>query len=136
MFAVALFLSNTARTVRNLVSLLRAKVEAGNRSCEPQEIHHRRKQYLTWTTAAALALLGLFGCNQPLPEANTAAEQLYASRCGQCHRAYAPKLLPAAMWQVQVEMMQAKMLQYHVPPLTEQERDTILSYLSRNAAHD
>lgn len=37
------------------------------------------------------------------------------------------------MWQVQVQMMEAKMQQYGVPPLTEQERQTILDYLTRNA---
>jgi Dihaem cytochrome c len=76
------------------------------------------------------------GCNRPLPEQNTAAALLYARRCGQCHRAYQPGSLSAAMWQIQVEMMEAKMHQYRVPPLTEQERDTILTYLTRNAAHD
>ena len=81
-------------------------------------------------------LLAVAGCNRPLPEQNTAAAQLYARRCGQCHRAYAPGSLSAAMWQVQVEMMEAKMRQYRVPPLNNQERDTILSYLTRNAAHD
>jgi mono/diheme cytochrome c family protein len=80
--------------------------------------------------------LAVAGCNQPLPEQNTAAAQLYASRCGQCHRAYSPASLSAAMWQVQVQLMEAKMLQYRVPPLTNHERDTILSYLTRNAAHD
>ncbi len=39
------------------------------------------------------------------------------------------------MWEVQVDMMEAKMRQYRVPPLTDQERDTILSYLTRNASH-
>jgi mono/diheme cytochrome c family protein len=84
----------------------------------------------------ALTLLAAAGCNRPLPEQNSAAAHLYASRCGQCHRAYAPGSLSAAMWQVQVEMMEAKMRQYHVPPLTDQERDAILSYLTRNAAGD
>ena len=81
-------------------------------------------------------LLGAAGCNRPLPEQNSAAAHLYASRCGQCHRAYNPESLSAAMWQIQVEMMEDKMRQHRVPPLTSQERDTILSYLTRNAAHD
>jgi Dihaem cytochrome c len=84
----------------------------------------------------ALAALAAAGCNRPLPEPNTAAAQLYAHRCGQCHSAYAPGSLSAAMWQVQVEMMETKMSQYRVPPLTTEERDMILSYLTRNAAHD
>jgi mono/diheme cytochrome c family protein len=86
-------------------------------------------------SAAVIAAVGA-GCNQPLPEDHTEAAQLYASRCGQCHRAYAPGSLPAAMWEVQVQMMDAKMRQLNVPPLTDQERQTILSYLARNAAHE
>jgi len=74
-------------------------------------------------------------CIRPLPEANTAAAQLYARRCGQCHHAYAPASLTATMWGIQVEMMKAKMRQTRIPPLTDQERDTILSYLTRNAEH-
>jgi len=38
-------------------------------------------------------------CERPLPEANSAAAQLYARRCGQCHHAYAPASLTAAMWE-------------------------------------
>jgi formylmethanofuran:tetrahydromethanopterin formyltransferase len=86
--------------------------------------------------AAALMMLAASGCNRPLPEQNTPAAQLYASRCGQCHRAYDPGSMSAAMWQVQVEIMADKMRQYRVPPLTNQERGTILDYLTRNAAHD
>ena len=85
----------------------------------------------------ALLLVTLFagGCERPLPEANSAAAQLYARRCGQCHHAYAPASLTTAMWRIQVEMMEAKMRQTRLPPLTDQERDTILSYLTRNAEH-
>ena len=84
-----------------------------------------------------LLLMTLFAgaCERPLPEANSAAAQLYARRCGQCHHPYAPTLLTAAMWEIQVEMMEAKMRQTRIPPLTDQERDTILSYLTRNAEH-
>ena len=85
----------------------------------------------------ALLFVTLFAsaCDRPLPEANSAAAQLYATRCGQCHHAYAPASLTAAMWGIQVEMMEAKMHQNRLPPLTDQERDTILSYLTRNAEH-
>jgi len=79
------------------------------------------------------AVVDIAGCSQPLPEQNTAAEQLYAKRCGGCHRAYGPGSLSAAMWEVQVQVMEAKMHQYGVPALTDQERATILSYLTRNA---
>jgi hypothetical protein len=39
------------------------------------------------------------------------------------------------MWQVQVQMMEDKMRQFGVPPLTDQERESILGYLTRNAEH-
>lgn len=95
-----------------------------------------RFRILLYVAAGAATTLALTGCNQPLPEQNTAPAHLYATRCGQCHRAYSPKSLTPAMWQIQLELMQAKMRQYRVPPLTGQERDTIMSYLSRNAARE
>jgi Dihaem cytochrome c len=89
---------------------------------------------LSWI-AAVLVLLTLAGCNKPLPEQNTAAAHLYVNRCGQCHRAYSPRSLTAAMWHIQVEVMETKMQEQGVAPLTGHERDTIMSYLTRNAAH-
>jgi len=88
-----------------------------------------------WFAAVLIALI-IAGCNRPLPEQDSAAAHLYVSRCGRCHRAYAPESLTAAMWQVQVQMMETKMQQYGVPPLSDEERETIMSYLTRNAAHE
>jgi mono/diheme cytochrome c family protein len=104
--------------------------------CERTRNAAIRPRWIGAVGAIILILLAAAGCDRPLPEQNTAAAQLYAHRCGQCHRAYAPGSLSAAMWQVQVQMMEAKMHQYRVPPLNDRERDTILSYLTRNAAHD
>jgi hypothetical protein len=86
--------------------------------------------------ALLLVTLCACACERPLPEANTAAAQLYARRCGQCHHAYAPASLTAAMWRIQLDMMESKMRQNRVAPLTGQERDTILGYLTRNAEHN
>lgn len=97
---------------------------------------HRRR-HSGWMLPAVLVLLfavaGVGGCSRPLPEQNTTAALLYAKRCGQCHSAYGPGSLSAAMWEVQVQVMETKMRQYGVPALTDQERATILSYLTRNA---
>lgn len=74
------------------------------------------------------------GCApKPLPESGTSAEQLYAGRCGGCHRPYLPSTMTSAMWAVQVETMQLKMQQAGVAPLTDAERRAILDYLERNA---
>jgi hypothetical protein len=79
--------------------------------------------------------LALAGCAKPLPEAGTPAAQLYASRCGSCHRLYHPGSLTAAMWQVQVHAMQAKMRDAGVAALTVDQQEEILDYLERNAEH-
>jgi mono/diheme cytochrome c family protein len=75
------------------------------------------------------------GCqkSQPLPEQGTYAQQLYANRCGACHRPYSPASMTAAMWEVQVETMRAKIAQAGQPPLSPEQLLTILDYLKRNS---
>jgi hypothetical protein len=84
-----------------------------------------------------LALLGYAGCApKPLPELGSPAEQLYAERCGGCHRPYLPSTMTSAMWAEQVETMQMKMAQAGVAPLSDSERRAILDYLEHNAGTD
>jgi mono/diheme cytochrome c family protein len=86
--------------------------------------------------AAPLALvlaLALAACEKPLPELGTPAEQLYAAKCGSCHRAYNPHSLTAPMWQVQTEAMQVKIVAAGQRPLTPEQQNDILAYLKRNA---
>jgi len=68
-----------------------------------------------------------------MPEEGSYAAQLYLNRCGQCHLAYKPSLMTAPMWAVKVDLMQERMKQTGLPPLTPDERKTILAYLSSNA---
>ncbi len=75
-----------------------------------------------------------WGCRQNLPDAQSYAARLYVARCGQCHTAYSPRSLTGAMWEVQVEMMDARMRQAGLPALSEEEKRAILSYLKKNAA--
>jgi mono/diheme cytochrome c family protein len=97
----------------------------------------RRVQLFGVAIAAASLALALLGCEpKALPEQGSTAEQLYAGRCGGCHRPYNPESLTAAMWHVQIEAMQVKMAQAGVAPLTEAERHTIIDYLERNAGHE
>jgi Dihaem cytochrome c len=85
-----------------------------------------------------LTLLGvavlLASCQSgKLPDEGSDAAHLYLNRCGQCHQAYNPSLMTAAMWATQVDLMQERMKQTGLPPLTPAERKTILAYLSSNA---
>ena len=82
--------------------------------------------------AAAVIFLG--ACHaRPLPEAGSDAARTYVERCGQCHRAYDPRSLTGAMWETQVELMDTKIRQAGMEPLTTDQRHTILDYLTRNA---
>jgi hypothetical protein len=87
---------------------------------------------LAAVTAAALVFLA--ACHaRPLPEADSDAARTYVQRCGQCHRAYDPRAMTAAMWQTQVELMDTKIRQAGIEPLTVDQRHLILDYLTRNA---
>jgi Dihaem cytochrome c len=86
--------------------------------------------------AAALAA-GAPACGpRPLPEQGTYAERIYANRCGGCHKPFQPGALTPAMWQLQVRLMQDRIAQAGLPPLTAHQRETILNYLTRHAGHD
>ena len=78
---------------------------------------------------------GLGACaKKPLPEADSAGGQLYVQQCGQCHAPYNPASMTAAMWRVQVPMMEDKMRQAGLSPLNDNDRSAILDYLARNSA--
>jgi mono/diheme cytochrome c family protein len=83
----------------------------------------------------AIALLfTLSGCaKNALPEVTSPGAQLYASRCAQCHAPYNPHTMTADMWRAQVPMMEDKMRQAGLPPLSDSDRAQILDYLSANA---
>jgi len=83
--------------------------------------------------ACVTLLLVLAGCQKPLPEAASPAGQLYAARCGSCHRAFQPGTLKYAMWVVQVDRKQSVIARAGLPPLTEQERTMVLDYLKRHS---
>jgi mono/diheme cytochrome c family protein len=74
------------------------------------------------------------GCTPNLPDPESAGAQVYAVRCGACHRAYEPGSLTAAMWDLQVDRMAAEMTRRGVNPLTKQERYLVLSYLRAHAS--
>jgi len=84
-----------------------------------------------------LALLGKPDAHPSrCPSSASPAEQLYAERCGGCHRPYLPSTMTSAMWAEQVETMQMKMAQAGVAPLSDSERRAILDYLEHNAGTD
>lgn len=96
--------------------------------------------WVVWRAPAVIvaALLGAItivgaGCQGPLPEQDSYPAQLYMKRCDGCHQAYHPHKMTPAMWQLQVDMMEPKMREAGIAPLTPEERQIILDYLQRNA---
>ncbi len=80
----------------------------------------------------ALAV-ALAACDARLPDPDTPGAQLYATRCGGCHRLYAPASLTAEMWKVTVARMQGELARRGVPPLTSEEQATVLAYLQQHS---
>lgn len=82
-------------------------------------------------------LIGLAGlaaaCDARLPDPESPGAQLYAARCGGCHRLYAPGVLTTAMWKVTVTRMQGELARRGVAPLTAAEEATLLAYLDQHS---
>jgi len=93
----------------------------------------RRARRIPRATLALLAIV-LTGCKPPsLPDASSPGAQLYVERCGNCHAPYNPHEMTASMWDTQVTMMEVKIQAAGMPPLTSDERESILEYLKHNA---
>jgi hypothetical protein len=95
------------------------------------------KEYLIGLSLAlvtAAIAIGVSSCaRKALPETGSPAEELYAKRCGGCHRPYLPSSMTSTMWGMQVDAMQLKLAEASMPPLSDAERGEILDYLQRNA---
>jgi len=82
-----------------------------------------------------LLLLGGIGCNAALPDPESPGARLYGHRCSSCHRLYAPSVLTAAMWKVMVARMEQQIQHSGLPPLSADERQTILDYLEKHSSN-
>ena len=83
--------------------------------------------------SVALIVLTIGGCQQPLPEQDSSAAQLYLRQCGQCHSPYNPHAMTAAMWEIEVPKMEDKIRRAGLPALDPAQKQTIVNYLARNA---
>ena len=80
-----------------------------------------------------LLCLVLPACDAKLPEPETPAARLYATRCSSgCHRVYAPGLMKYEMWKLTVERMRKEYSAKRLPPLTRGEEEVLLDYLQRH----
>jgi mono/diheme cytochrome c family protein len=67
-----------------------------------------------------------------LPDARSDGARAFASRCGTCHALPHPRRHDYAAWQALVGLMDRRMAERGVAPLTDSERTAILAYLREN----
>lgn len=73
------------------------------------------------------------GCDARLPEPESTGAQLYAARCGGCHRLYAPGAMTSEMWRLTVTRMQGELARRGVAPLSADEQARLLEYLDHHS---
>jgi uncharacterized membrane protein len=61
------------------------------------------------------------------------AKDLFEGRCQMCHQLPEPDMLRAKQWRLILTTMQQRMQQAGVPPLTEDETETILEYIAEQS---
>ena len=61
------------------------------------------------------------------------AKSLFEGRCQMCHQLPEPGMLKPAQWKLLLNVMQQRMQQAGVPPLTEDETERLLEYLNARA---
>lgn len=83
--------------------------------------------------AVVLLTLALSACSQPLPEPESAGARIFMTRCGACHRLYAPQTMTPAMWDMQLEKMHRLFTERGIPWLTPDDERTLVAYLHAHA---
>lgn len=86
-----------------------------------------------WWAGLCLMLSTGLGCGPELPEAESAAAEVYVRRCSGCHRVYHPGLLTAQMWDFMLTRMDDELRRLGRPPLQGHERQTVRAYLHKHS---
>jgi hypothetical protein len=82
-----------------------------------------------------LGLATLAGCGVELPEPQSAGARVLTTRCGGCHRLYAPGVMTLDMWKLQLQRMRGLFAQRGIPWMPADEERVLLEYLGRHAGH-
>ena len=73
------------------------------------------------------------GTEETAAEREAWAKSLFEGRCQMCHQLPEPDMLKPNQWKLILMTMQQRMQQANVPPLTEDETERLLEYLSARA---
>jgi mono/diheme cytochrome c family protein len=69
----------------------------------------------------------------PIPDAESPAARVYAEHCGACHAVPHPARLAYPGWVQLLPLMERRMAERGMPPLSEAKRNEILAYLKAHA---
>lgn len=72
-------------------------------------------------------------CAPELPEPDSPGAVVLRTRCGGCHRLYAPGSMTYAMWEVQMDRMRRLYAERGHPWLPADEERALLAYLAAHA---
>ncbi|MCP3677740.1 MAG: cytochrome C [Deltaproteobacteria bacterium] len=89
------------------------------------------KYFLLVIVSVGVLAVSCAGGPTPLPEMESAAALLYASKCGGCHSVPHPSRHKAEQWEHIMDNMEKEMHLKGFTPLTVDEKNTILGYLTR-----
>ena len=76
---------------------------------------------------------GVLPAGGVLPDAGTPAAQIYSKRCGICHAVPHPARHSYTGWLRLLPLMEQRMAERGIRPLTNEERSAILRYLQAHA---
>ena len=82
---------------------------------------------------SACAGKGARSAATPLPDAGTPGAQAFVNRCGLCHAVPHPARHDYSGWRYLVQLMEKRMAERGVAPLSGEQRALILSYLEQHA---
>ncbi len=69
----------------------------------------------------------------PIPDAQSPAAVLYSEKCGICHAVPSPKRNTVAEWKNLLSLMERRMAERNMVPLSAGEKETLMNYLKDNA---
>ncbi len=82
---------------------------------------------------AVLLALVAAACGPSLPEPESPGARVLATRCGGCHRVYAPGTMTAEMWAFQLARMRRLFAERGIPWLDPADEAALRDYLAAHA---
>ncbi len=90
-------------------------------------------RYISLFTILATLFAGCAIFQRPLPEPSSDGARAYVRVCGRCHALAHPHRNTYTQWEHLVGLMERRMAERGITPMTAEEKSLILGYLKRNS---